>query len=428
MKNLAKYFVLLLLVQCEPVIPQKSGVKKQLFFSDHEYEVLVGNVQMLKSEDEQTDALSNPVIKRTGNETLLLNFDLLSDRFENLSAMIYHCNKNWKRSRLRDQEFLSEINNYRVIDFDYSLNTVQPYVNYRLALPTPTISGNYVLAAFRRGNPSDVLFTRRFLVCENIISIEQLVRVSTTISKREENQQIEFSIDYKDLLVNIPTENITTYILQNHNWNTAKGDIAPTSIRANEGIMEYRNLDLSTNFTGGNEFRWTDLRTLDIEGRNVATIQNTGSEIFAQLGLDVSRKAVSYTQNFQDINGNYIIENNEPGENFLNSDYATVRFTLKSEKIRGNVFVSGRFNNWRLQDRNQMRYDAEQKMYYTNIFLKQGYYDYQYVVTGELPTYHFEGSHFQTENDYEILVYYSRPGDINDQLLGYKKFKSIDDF
>ena len=428
MKNLLIIAIAIVLVQCEPLVPQKSTADKQIIFDDHEYESIVGNVKIVPLVGGKFDFLGNPVVKLNENELLNLNFDLLTDQFENLSAKIYHCNKDWTKSRLRDMEFLNEINNYRITEFDYSVNTVQPYINYRLTLPKPKISGNYIVSVFRRSNPDDVLFTRKFLVYQSAITIDQLVRVSTTVNKREENQQTEFTISYGNLLVNSPTQDISTTILQNHNWRTAIRNIPPTLIRANEGQMVFQHLDLTTNFPGWNEFRWTDLRTLSIAGRNVAKVQKTVTEISAQLGLDESRASRRYSQNFQDINGNYIIENRDPGESTFNTDYVRTRFFLKNERIAGKVFVTGRFNDWRLEDKNLMRYDETNGVYYTDIYLKQGYYDYRFSVQdSDRPAYFFEGSHFQTENDYEILVYYRKPGNINDELMGYKQFKSIED-
>ncbi len=428
MKNLLIIAIAIVLVQCEPVIPQKSLPEKQIIFDNHEYEPQIGNVKISPIEAGQLDILGNPVVNLEGSNQLFLDFDLLTDQFENLSARIYHCNRDWKKSLLRDMEFLDEINNFRITEFDYSVNTVQPYINYRFSIPKPKISGNYVLAVFRRGNPQDVLFTRRFMVFQTAVTVNELVRVSTTINKREINQQIEFSLSYGNLLVNNPSQDIQVVILQNHNWYTAIDDISPTLIRANEGSLEFRHLDLRTNFAGWNEFRWTDLRTLSIAGRNVARIQNTGTEIFAQLRTDQSRFARRYTQNFQDINGQFTIQNDDPGESSLNADYVRARFILKNEKAAGKIYVTGQFNNWRLEDKNLLQYDTQKQLYYTDLYLKQGYYDYMYHLEGgSLPAYQLEGSHFQTENDYEILVYYRNPGQINDQLMGYKKFKSIED-
>ncbi len=428
MKNLAIITIALLLVHCEPLVPQQSTVRKQLVFDNHDYEGIVGFAKILPIENGQIKELENPIVGLNESDQLMLSFDLLTDQFENLSARIVHCNKDWSKSVLRDMEFLNQINNYRITDFNYSVNTVQPYINYSFQIDKPKLSGNYILVVYRRANPDDIILSRKFMVVDSKVSIDHTVRVSTTVSRREQNHQIEYSVNYGNLLVNTPTRDINTVLLQNHNWYTAITDTPPTLIRANEGFIEYRHLDLKTNFYGWNEFRFADLRTLNVSGRNVSRITNTGAQITAPLKLDGSRGDLTYIQNFQDINGNFIIQNNDPGEDFLNTDYANVRFSLKSDQINGDVYVWGQFNNWQLNDFNRMRYTTQNGLgrYESNIPLKQGYYEYLYYVkSNDLPPYYFEGSHFQTENQYEILVYYRKPGNVNDELIGYKRFRSI---
>ncbi|MDE0470841.1 MAG: DUF5103 domain-containing protein [Ekhidna sp.] len=429
MKNIlttAIFLPVVLLVNCEPIVPQKSVIQKQIIFDNYDYEDIVGNVVLGPLINQQVSMLDNPVTNLNEGGLLGLNFDLFTDQFENLSFKIIHCNKDWVKSQLRDMEFLNEINNFRITDFNYSLNTVQSYINYQSSLPKPLITGNYVLAVFRRANPYDLLFTRRFIVYETVASIDHVVRVSTTINRREENQQIEFSIDYGRLPVNIPSKDISPLILQNHNWYTAIKTIPPTLILANEGVLEYRHLNLTTNISGWNEFRFADLRTLSVADRNVSKIITSATSIQAILGLDKSRASLPYTLNFQDLNGRYILQNNNPGERLLNANYAKVQFNLKSDPIKGNVYVIGRFNDWRMNDENLLKYDSSNQRYSTTILLKQGYYDYLYAVEGSSkPSYQLEGSHFETENEYEIIVYYRRPGTINDEVVGYKRFGSI---
>jgi hypothetical protein len=67
-----------------------------------------------------------------------------------------------------------------------------------------------------------------------------------------------------------------------------------------------------------------------------------------------------------------------------------------------------------------MEYDPAAQQYRAAILLKQGWYDYQYVVESpDVSPLHFEGSHFETENLYEIFIYH-RPFNINaDLLIGY---------
>ena len=67
-----------------------------------------------------------------------------------------------------------------------------------------------------------------------------------------------------------------------------------------------------------------------------------------------------------------------------------------------------------------MNFDPASGFYQNTQLLKQGWYNYQYLVEdNQLPPNHFEGSHFETENFYEVLFYY-RPFQPNaDLLIGY---------
>ncbi len=425
MKNLSILTILFLFTQCEPVPTQSISVEKKMIFDNYDYESIIGATQLLPAENGQIAFLENPVVELGDNQALNLQFDLMTTKFEYLAAKIYHCNKDWTKSLLRDMEFLGEINTFRITEYDFSLNTNPSYINYRFEVPKPTLSGNYILSIYRRGNPSDILFNRKFLVVKNQSVIEQQVRVSTTVSKRDENQQIDFNVNYGNIQANNPTQDISIVLLQNHRWQDARHNLKPSLIRPNDNYMEFRLLTLENNFPGWNEFRFFDMRTLSVTGRNVRDISTTpNGKIQVKLALDQKREIV-YTQNLRDVNGNFIIQNNDPGDVSLNADYAHVNFYLRSEEFNGKVYVIGRFNNWVLGDENIMRYDKLNEIYHTSILLKQGYYDYHYLVDAvDTPPYVLERSHFQTENDYEIFVYYRKPGNVNDEIIGYKRFNS----
>jgi hypothetical protein len=98
-----------------------------------------------------------------------------------------------------------------------------------------------------------------------------------------------------------------------------------------------------------------------------------------------------------------------------------VHFTLASpEPVDGDVYLSGAFTNWSFIREYKMNYDATRREYRGTAFLKQGWYDYQYVVkSATLPPYHFEGSHYETENNYEVFVYYRAFQPQADLLIGY---------
>jgi hypothetical protein len=66
-------------------------------------------------------------------------------------------------------------------------------------------------------------------------------------------------------------------------------------------------------------------------------------------------------------------------------------------------------------------WDPKLKLYQTTLLLKQGWYDYQFALRGEsgFVTESFEGSYFETENEYEVLVYFRNLGSRYDQLVSY---------
>jgi hypothetical protein len=83
-----------------------------------------------------------------------------------------------------------------------------------------------------------------------------------------------------------------------------------------------------------------------------------------------------------------------------------------------------------LDEKSLMGYDNSQGMYYGKLYLKQGFYDYAYVVVpdgkekGDI-TY-FEGDHWQTANNYSVMVYYRERVPEYDRLIGYMNFESRD--
>ena len=77
-------------------------------------------------------------------------------------------------------------------------------------------------------------------------------------------------------------------------------------------------------------------------------------------------------------------------------------------------------NNWNRTEENKMVYNKESNLYEATLFLKQGFYDYQYwVESNSANGFLMEGSHFETENLYEVFIYH-RPFKPNaDILVGY---------
>ena len=86
------------------------------------------------------------------------------------------------------------------------------------------------------------------------------------------------------------------------------------------------------------------------------------------------------------------------------------------------MYVSGNLNNWTFDKNNLMAYNPERGEYECTMLLKQGWYNYEYVFLKDGATDGtatiFEGSHYETENDYIVLIYFRNPRDRYDRVIG----------
>ena len=92
------------------------------------------------------------------------------------------------------------------------------------------------------------------------------------------------------------------------------------------------------------------------------------------------------------------------------------------------VFVYGNYNNYAIEPLNQMSYNNSSGQYECQMKLKQGFYNYKYVIVdreGYLYEGAISGDFWQTENNYKILVYYRDLGARFDRLIGFGETSSI---
>lgn len=413
-----------ILSACTPIaqsVSTSGAGAKILRNADMAYEPKIRTIT-LHPANADVQATLQPAITQLGQWNLTLSFDDLRAERDSYYAKIIHCNYDWSASALQELDFMTEYNEFAITNFEFSVDTHIPYVHYWLNLPPVKLPGNYVVVVYRESNKEDIILTKRFMVFDTRISFENEANLIGAGRVASLNQQINFTINYKNLEVINPLENIKVAIRQNQRWDNMATDIRPSFVREIEKQLEYRFFDDSKMFKGGNEFRFFDIRSLNYPGRNVATVIKNVKPFEIYIGGDKTRAGESYAQ-YLDLNGGFMIDNLDYRDaNY--SNYANVHFTLSSKPLPGEVFVTGAFNYWNLNDENRMTYDSSRQTYRTNFLLKQGWYDYQYLIKSkQLPPYALEGSHFETENMYEILVYY-RPFKPNaDLLIGYVRLE-----
>lgn len=359
-----------------------------------------------------------PAVTALGRSDLMLEFDDLRNQRDNYYARIVHCNFDWTKSELQDLDFMTIYNEFPINNAEFSVDTHIPYVHYWFDLPPVKLPGNYVIVVYRGSNKDDIVLTRRFMVYANQVTFTSEGNLLGPGNLASVTQQLNFTINYKDVEILNPMVDVHVNISQNHRWDNVISDVKPSFVREIEKELEYRFFEESKMFSGGSEFRFFDLRSLNYPGRNVATVAKNVKPFEAYIAKDKSRADEAYSQ-YDDINGAYRIENYDDRD-IAFANYVNVNFALATPPVKGEVFVTGAFTNWNLTEENKMHYDTAQSIYASRMLLKQGWYDYQYVVRSkELPYYHFEGSHFETENYYEIFVYHKPYQPRADLLIGY---------
>ena len=266
----------------------------------------------------------------------------------------------------------------------------------------------------------------RFVVYEKMATLSPNIKRSDIVSERENLQEIDFNLIPPFNIMN-PFTDLKVSILQNGRWDNAINNLAPTFTRENELVYNY---DKKSSFIAGNEYRQLDLKTLRYQSGNVAKIAVTEGSNKVQLIADVARAKFPYST-YQDINGGYVIRNQDgAGTPNTDGDYAQVKFTLAYDEplAYGSVYVVGDFNQNRISEESQMHYNYSTLAYEAFIPLKQGFYNYQYVVArdnGVPDASVIEGTFFPTENNYTIIAYFRDFSSDYDRVIACTTVNSV---
>ena len=84
----------------------------------------------------------------------------------------------------------------------------------------------------------------------------------------------------------------------------------------------------------------------------------------------------------------------------------------------------GKLTDWQIIPEAKLKYNNIYQYWETDFLIKQGMYNYQYVYvptgTNTIDATYIEGSHYETHNNYTILVYFQEEGSSYDRLIGMR--------
>lgn len=359
-----------------------------------------------------------PIIKL--GDRIYLEFDDLTASEQDYYFKLVHCDYDWTPSDLLKSQYLRGTDNQRIINYSNSFNTLESYSNYNLTIPNKVVSlkvsGNYMLEIYN--SYYELQFSRRFVVYDDLAEVGVTTRNSRNFDFLSQKQSVQFSISPKSIQLINPVQEVKVAIIQNYQWSNAITNIPPQYTLGNSLGYKY---DVETSFFGGNEFLNFD--TSDLRAPTSAISRIDYQELYHHyLFTDSYRYDKAYTY-YPDINGDFVVRTLQGTDPSRESEYTMIHFSLPYTTDIGlnEVYVYGKFNNYALEEENKMEYNSKTGNVEAVIKLKQGFYNYKYVLKNEEGSIDLNkvcGNFNFTENHYLVLVYYRNFGDLYDSIIG----------
>ncbi|MEZ4990524.1 MAG: DUF5103 domain-containing protein [Saprospiraceae bacterium] len=416
---------ILLLSLITTLVQLQAQELEGVIFDNHVYQENIASVTF-RLEDL---FLSLPVVNIDTDLPLILEFDDLDGDVKDYSYTFVHCDQFWKPTNIAQLEYLDGFGDDRVTDYSYSFKTLKQFTHYQVEVPSRnmrwTNSGNYLLIIYEDEGDKIPVISRRFVVVDPRIRVDGGLVPPAQVSKTRTHHEIDFSVDYQKFPMRSPQQEVKATILQNGRWDNAIIGLPPNFTRLNNIVFDYQDKIV---FPAGKEFRYADLRSFRLSGPSIAEIELSDEYYEVYLMPDDLRNNQVYITR-RDANGNFVIETQDQNDWALSSEYAYVRFFLKTGQAfyDDEIYLFGAFSDWQIKPEFRMEYNAAINAYIGMVLLKQGYYEYEYVTVprnrkkGEplkVSQEKTEGNWYETEDEYQVLIYYRPFGERYDQVIG----------
>lgn len=362
-----------------------------------------------------------PYLPFGGRQHLVIEWDEMSHNYKRYVYHIDHCDWDWQPTDgIFESDFLEGLNDQLIEDYEKSFNTTQIYTHYRLRIPDKQLrlrlSGNYRVRIYEEDADRDEdlpVLEARFCIFENAAGIVAQLSSNTDIDFNRSHQQMTLSVGFGTLQVYDPQRELKVIVMQNRRWDSRIENLVPNVRRAN-GIDFTHNRQLI--FPGGSEYHRFEILDVHRTATGVERIEWFEPYYHATLFAEKPVHAYSY---IEDQNGVYVLRSSDDYDDATTAEYIVVHFFLQSPRLQGgDVYVSGWWSGQTFNPDCKMEYDDINQEYHAAILLKQGYYSYEFVQQDGL-TARTMGSFYETENEYQVLVYYRGQGARYDRLVAY---------
>ena len=363
------------------------------------------------------DPLLPPYLLYHGRQYIDIEWDQMSHDYKRYRYHIDHCDWDWQPTDgIFESDFLEGLNDQLIEDYEKSFNTTQIYTHYRLRLPSKDIklrlSGNYRVRIYEEDEEDSPVLEARFCIYEREAGIVAQLSSNTDVDFNDRHQQMTLSIGFGALNVFNPEREMKVIVMQNRRWDSRVEGLVP-NVRKQNGIEFTHNRQLI--FPAGNEYHRFEILDVHRTATGVDRIDWFEPYYHATLFPATIDHAYSYVE---DQNGVYVVRSSDNYDDWTTAEYVVVHFFLETPRLPGgDVYVSGQWSGQTFNPDCKMEYDEVHQYYHAAVLLKQGYYSYEYIQQDGL-TQRTMGSFFETENEYQVLVYYRQQGARYDRLVG----------
>lgn len=364
---------------------------------------------------------SPPIIRLGSSDQIMLRFDELSSVGGRYRVKITHHNKDWSPSGLADIWVFESSSETDFGGGELNQSERPNFFSYSFAFPNREIkfnvSGNFLLHIYDYQSGIE-LFSLPFFVTENEGELQPDIETIFNAGPFGAAMH-ELSGKYSfPPFIEFPQYDLSYQLVQNRYWGT---DVLPNETSFTG--QDYTSFRTTRNqlFAGYNEFYNLDLRNLSTQNAQIFGIERAETPQIVILQTDYFNFS-SDTRTITETGFGRPLQTTEAAYLNVIFRYETQGAISRSEDI----FLVGDFNQWKVSDQFKLKYNAESGFLESTALIKQGIYNYRYVVfeDGEIKPLRNQETLNQKPQEYAAFVYYQDPQQQYHRLLNTRIFYS----